>query len=63
VDIEIRDCLTTKVRREYKGIGTMGAGQCVTQTSNKYLRSSASDDHVITGPTIEYLFDVCLHPE
>ena len=58
VGIEIRDCLVAKVRREYKCIGTMAAGQRVTETSNKYLRSGASNDHVITCPTIEYLFDV-----
>jgi hypothetical protein len=39
VDIEIRDCLVAKVRREYKRIGTMTAGQRVTGTSNKDLRS------------------------
>ena len=58
VNIEIRDCLIAKVRREYEVIGTMTAGQRVTGTSNKDLRSGASDDRVITCPTIEYLFDV-----
>jgi hypothetical protein len=58
VDIEIRDCLIAKVRREYEGIGTMTAGQRVTGTSYKDLRSGASDDDVITCPTVKYLMDV-----